>query len=91
MFVRLHICITGKVQGVFFRSAASIEAQKLNVKGWVRNLKNGRVEAIFEGEKENIKKLVEFCKKGPPKAIVNNIKISRKTYVGEFKTFEIKY
>ena len=91
MRVRVHIFIRGRVQGVFFRSETMYEAKQLGVTGWVRNISDGRVEAIFEGEQENVKALIEFCKRGPPGARVTNVDIIWESYTGEFRNFEVKY
>jgi len=64
MMVRAHVLVSGRVQGVFFRSETQYEAEKIGVKGWVCNLPDGRVEAVFEGEEENVKKLITFCRQG---------------------------
>ncbi|MEM3507219.1 MAG: acylphosphatase, partial [Candidatus Bathyarchaeia archaeon] len=60
-------------------------------KGWVRNLPDGRVEAVFEGEKEKVDKIIEFCRHGPPDAMVKNVEIIWEEWKGEFKDFRIKY
>lgn len=91
MKTRAHVIISGRVQGVFFRSETQHEARKYSVKGWVRNLPDGRVEAVFEGEEENVKKLIEFCKRGPPGARVTDVNVVWEDYTGEFKNFEIRY
>ena len=83
--------ISGRVQGVFFRSETKREAARHSVSGWVRNLPDDRVEALFEGEQENVKKLLEFCKRGPPGAEVTRIDVRWETYSGEFRGFEIRY
>lgn len=83
--------ISGRVQGVFFRSETRHEAAKRGVNGWVRNLPDDRVEAVFEGEQEDVKKLLEFCKNGPPGAEVIGINVTWGTYSGEFRGFEIRY
>jgi len=62
MKVRAHVFVSGRVQGVFFRHETRREARMRGVKGWVRNLPDGRVEAVFEGEEEAVKELIEFCK-----------------------------
>jgi acylphosphatase len=77
------------VQGVFFRYEVSRIAKSLNVNGWVRNLPDGRVEAVFEGEKENVEEMVKFCRRGPPRAHVDDVKVKQETYRGEFSGFEI--
>lgn len=88
---RAHIIIEGRVQGVFYRSNTKKMADKLGVKGWIRNLPDGRVEAVFEGEKEDIKKLLSWCWVGPPGAKVTNIEVEWEDYVEEFKEFSIIY
>ncbi len=88
-YVRLHVFISGKVQGVYFRQNTSYKAQELNVMGWVRNLKDGRVEAIFEGEQENTDKLLDWCNDGPENAIVSDIKIINEPFKKEFSNFQI--
>jgi len=89
--VRAHVLVTGRVQGVFFRTETQDEAMRHNVAGWVRNLPDGRVEAVFEGEKENVDRLIEFCRRGPPGARVTRVDVSWEDYTGEFKGFRIRY
>ncbi len=91
MTVRAHVFVSGRVQGVFFRSETSREARRYNVTGLIRNLSDGRVEAIFEGEKENVEKLIEFCKRGPHAARVTKVKVILETYTGEFSDFRITW
>jgi acylphosphatase len=91
MKVRAHILVSGRVQGVFFRSEVHYEARKRGVKGWVRNLPDGRVEAVFEGEDEAVKALVDFCKIGPPGARVTSVDLKWEPCLGEFKDFTIRY
>jgi len=90
MKVRAHIFVSGRVQGVFFRMETRDEATKRNVTGWVRNTSDGRVEAIFEGEREDVEKMIEFCKSGPLGAHVTKIDVQWKEYTGEFKSFKIR-
>jgi len=89
--VRAHVLVSGRVQGVFFRSETEYEAVKRNLCGWVRNLPDGSVEAVFEGEKEAVEELVEFCRRGPRGARVSNVEVQWEEYAGEFKGFRIKY
>jgi acylphosphatase len=89
--VRAHAHISGRVQGVFFRSETQDEAIKKNVTGWVRNLPDGRVEAVFEGEKENVENVIEFCKRGSPGARVTKVDVNWQDFTGEFKNFGIRY
>jgi acylphosphatase len=89
--IRAHIFVSGRVQGVFFRQKTKQQAKSLGVKGWVKNLDDGRVEAVFEGEEEDVKALVDFCKKGPKGAIVTGFSLNREQFSGEFENLEIVY
>jgi acylphosphatase len=88
---RAHVFVSGIVQGVFFRSAAKSRADAAGVKGWVRNLSDGRVEAVFEGEENAVKALVEFCRHGPRGAVVTNVDLTWEPYRGEFREFQMRY
>lgn len=90
MNVRAHVLVSGKVQGVFFRSETKIQANKLDVKGWIRNLPDSRVEAVFEGEQAAVKKLIDFCRKGPPGAKVTNANVFWEAFTGELRSFEAR-
>jgi len=79
------------VQGVFFRAYTREWAKELGVKGWVRNLPDGSVEAVFEGEEGRVKELIERCRKGPPRAVVEDVQVRWEKYKGEFDDFEIRY
>ncbi len=87
--VRAHLLIEGRVQGVSFRWWAAGNAKSLGLLGWAKNLDDGRVEAVFEGEKGNVEKMVEGCKKGSWAAKVVHVYISWEKATGEFKNFEI--
>jgi acylphosphatase len=89
--VRAHIFISGRVQGVFFRSETRYEARRLGVVGWVRNMPDGKVEAVFEGEEKSVKEIIKFCKRGPPRARVTDVYVVWEDYTGEFRDFEIIY
>lgn len=89
--VRAHVFISGRVQGVFFRANTKRVADELGVKGWVRNLPDGRVEAVFEGEEDAVKKIVEWCHRGPPAARVDRVEVKYEEYKGEFEDFTIRY
>ncbi len=86
---RVRVIVSGRVQGVFFRSATRDEAEIRNVSGWVKNLQDGRVEATFEGEEEAVEQLVEFCRKGPPNAVVRDVEVVWEAYRAEFTGFRI--
>ncbi|MCD6083507.1 acylphosphatase [Candidatus Aerophobetes bacterium] len=89
--VRAYVLISGRVQGVFFRSSAREQAYRLRVNGWIRNRWDGQVEAVFEGEEEDVLKMIEWCHKGPPGALVEDVKVRWEEYKGEFNTFFIRY
>ena len=91
MNVRAHVFVSGRVQGVFFRSETRYEANGRNVAGWVRNMSDGRVEAVFEGEKEDVEKVIDFCRRGPPGARVTKVDVQWEDYTGEFRDFKIRY
>lgn len=82
---RIHVEISGKVQRVGFRYSIYNLALFYSIKGWVKNLDNGDVEAIFEGKKEDLDKILEFCKKGPFLANVEDVEIKNEDFKGENK------
>jgi acylphosphatase len=85
-----HVLVEGEVQGVGYRATAWNVAKKLGVAGWVRNLADGRVEAVVEGEKEVVERMIGWFNKGPPGAYVQKVKVEWVPYKAEFKTFEIR-
>lgn len=88
---RAHVLVSGRVQGVFFRSETRYEASRRNVSGWVRNTRDGRVEVVFEGEKGDVEKLIDFCRRGPSGARVTKVDVRWEEYTGEFRGFRIRY
>ena len=88
---RLHVVVEGRVQGVFFRASTREESCALGLTGWVRNCPDGRVEAIFEGEINKIDQILEWCKKGPPGAVVRNVETVWEQATGDYESFSIKY
>jgi len=85
----VHIFVVGTVQGVSYRSWAVCTARELGLSGWVRNLQDGRVEAVFEGEPAKVRKMAELCKKGPPHANVEKVEIKKEMPSG-FEGFEVR-
>jgi acylphosphatase len=81
--------VSGRVQGVFFRSSTRGKALRLGITGWVRNLRDGRVEALFEGDSNKVDEVIEFCQKGPPSAIVEKVDVFWEDYIGDFADFRI--
>jgi acylphosphatase len=90
MNTRVHVFVSGKVQGVFFRSNTRDMAGKLGLSGWVKNLADGRVEAVFEGETEAVEKMLEWCRKGPEYAKVTDLEVVSEVYRGEFEGFSLR-
>ena len=88
---RVRILIRGKVQGVFFRQALKVLAIKNNVYGWVRNLKDNRVEVLLEGDSNAVNLIVEWAHHGPANARVDEIKFNNEGFKNEFLTFEVLY
>ena len=88
---RVHVIIKGLVQGVFFRAFLKYHADRLKIKGWVKNTASDNVEAVFEGEKENVEAMIKFCHRGPPGAIVKKVEVIWENPTGEFKGFRILY
>ena len=89
MNIRAHVLIEGRVQGVFFRSETLSMARQYHLTGWVRNLPDGRVEALFEGAEEAVERAVQWCHKGPPSAMVTKVAEKKEPCTGEFETFSI--
>lgn len=73
----VHLLISGKVQGVFFRQAAAGIAQTLHITGWIKNTNDAKVEAIVTGNKEEVKKFIAWCHAGPEKASVEDVAVSK--------------
>jgi acylphosphatase len=88
---KVHILVNGRVQGVYFRQTTMQQARSHGVTGWVRNLPDGCVEAVFEGEETAVKALVNFCRKGPKGALVTDFAVNLEPFKGESESFEILY
>ncbi|QDI88816.1 acylphosphatase [Candidatus Nitrosopumilus sp. SW] len=88
---RIRLFVTGRVQGVFFRQTLKTKAIQNDVFGWVKNLKDGRVEAVLEGNEENVSRLVEWAHAGPANAIVGDVEIRNEKFSGEFSKFDVLY
>jgi len=70
---RTRVLVSGRVQGVFFRDSTREKARALGLSGWVRNLPDGRVEAVFEGGGDRVEEMLSWCEEGPPEARVQNV------------------
>ncbi len=87
----VHLFVRGKVQGVFFRQALKVMAIKNNVTGWVRNLDDGRVEALLEGDIDAVNAVVEWAHGGPANSRVDDVEIKNEVFKDEFTDFEVLY
>jgi len=89
--VRAHVFISGHVQGVFYRASTQRQANALGLRGWVRNLADGRVEAMFEGEQAVVARMLTWCRQGPPNAYVVDVDVSYEPFMGECTGFGVRY
>ena len=89
--VRAHVIIHGRVQGVFYRMETLRAAQRIGVCGWVRNRRDGTVEAVFEGDTLQVDDIIKWCWKGPEFAQVEEIEVKWEHYTGEFNRFDVTY
>lgn len=90
MSARARVLFFGKVQGVFFRDNTRRKAQEMGITGWVRNLRDGSVEAVMEASFEEVEELIDWCKSSQPYARVTETKVSWEDYTGEFSDFAIR-
>ena len=90
MKIRAHVFVQGKVQGVYFRQNATVVAKRNGITGWIRNMIDGRVEAILEGQEVDVCTVIEWFHTGPPKAIVNEVVVKYEKYIDEFTDFKIE-
>jgi acylphosphatase len=89
--VKAHLHIDGRVQGVFYRGFVQELAGRLGLRGWVRNLRDGRVEAVFEGDKEVVDNAIRQCYVGPPASRVKDIEVQWETYTDAEKDFSVRH
>lgn len=86
---RVHVYISGRVQGVFFRDSTREKAREVGVNGWVRNMRDGRVEAVFEGDESKVDEMIQWCHEGPGSARVDQVELSKEEPKGE-EGFSVK-
>jgi acylphosphatase len=87
---RAHIRVSGQVQGVFFRDSTRQKAEELGLAGWVKNLSDGQVEAVFEGPSESVREMVRWCEEGPQHASVENVDTDFESAGGDLEGFEVR-
>jgi acylphosphatase len=88
---RAHVLISGRVQGVFFRAYTQRAAKERGILGWVMNTRDGRVEAVFEGEKEKVRDMIGWCHQGSPMSHVAGVSVDWEEHTGEFNDFSVRY
>ena len=86
---RVHVYVSGRVQGVFYRATTRDTARELGVNGWVKNLDDGRVEAVFEGDPDDVAEMVEFCHEGSSRADVSDVEVTEQEPTG-IDGFEVR-
>jgi len=91
MKTNVHVIISGRVQGVWFRASAKQTAEQLGLTGWVRNTADGNVEAIFEGEEDIVKEMIDWCHCGPSSAQVEHVEVKNQSLMNGFNGFSIRY
>ena len=87
---RAHVYVSGSVQGVFFRESARKKAKEFGLAGWIENLPDGRVEAIFEGSPEDVRRMTEWCEQGPTYATVEDVAVQLEDARGDLRGFEVR-
>jgi acylphosphatase len=88
---RARVIVEGWVQGVFFRHHTQATALRLGVNGWVKNRRDGSVEAVFEGDREKVDQIIQWCHRGPSEARVQNVSVVWEEYTGDFEDFSVTY
>ncbi len=88
---RAHIWVSGRVQGVYFRQNTRREALRNGLRGWVRNLGDGRVEAVVEGERDAVEAMIAWCRRGPPQAYVDQVDVEWEVARGDLTGFDITW
>lgn len=89
--IRVHLIVSGRVQGVFFRHNTMKKAVELGLKGWVMNLPDGNVETVFEGIPQQVHEMIRWCHMGPTFADVKNVQEEWEEPTGEFSSFDLRY
>ena len=86
---RVHVFVSGRVQGVSFRDATRSQADQLGLSGWVRNTQDGQVEAVFEGDADTVRQMVDWCESGPSSADVEDVSVENEQPEG-LSGFEVR-
>jgi len=87
----VHVIISGRVQGVWFRASTKQKAEELGLTGWVRNTSDGNVEAVFEGEDNLVKEMISWCHHGPVLSKVKKVEVTKQNVTNAFDNFSVRY
>lgn len=87
---RVHVWVSGQVQGVFYRATARDRAVGLGLTGWARNLPDGRVEILAEGDPGRIAEFLDWCRSGPPRARVKDCRVIEEAPLGDYAEFQVR-
>lgn len=87
----VSVIVTGRVQGVFFRMETQRQALRLNIRGWVKNRRDGAVEGVFEGDEKDVDALINWCRRGSKMAMVTDVTVCEQAFTGAFADFSIRY
>lgn len=88
---QVHVVVSGRVQGVFFRASTRDVASRCGVRGYVRNLPGRQVEAVLQGERSAVEKVIAFLREGPPGAVVTDITVDWRDPVEPYEGFHVRY
>ena len=89
--IRMHVYVSGYVQGVAYRYSAVRQARSLSLAGWVKNLHDGRVELMIEGEEGAVRQMLDWCYHGPRSARVTEVQAEARPYSGKYTGFELRF
>ena len=89
MALQVHVVISGRVQGVWYRASTKQKAEELGLRGWVKNTQEGNVEAVFEGSEAAIDEMIAWCWKGPALAHVTNVNVIEKHQGNQYSDFTV--
>ena len=89
MILQVHVVISGRVQGVWYRASTKQKAEELGLRGWVKNTQEGNVEAVFEGSEAAIDEMIAWCRKGPALAHVTNVNVIEKRQGNQYTDFTV--
>lgn len=87
---RAHVYISGSVQGVGLRASARQQARELGLTGWIENLPDGRVEAVFEGSPDDVRRMTQWCEQGPTYATIEGVEVQEEDVRGDLRGFEVR-